>query len=55
MVLIDTPGDSFNKVSLDIVGRLSLTKGGNKFLLTMQDFLTKFCVVVPLAEANSRT
>ena len=55
MVLTDTPGDSFNKVSLDIVGPLPLTKDGNKYILTMQDLLTKFCVAVPLAEVNSRT
>ena len=53
MVLTDTPGSSFDKISLDIVGPLESTENGNKYILTIQDLLTKFCVVIPLQIADS--
>jgi len=55
MIITDTPGSSFDKVSLDIMGPLPITPHGNSYVLTMQDLLTKYSVAVPLQEATSLT
>jgi len=44
MMITDTPESSFDKVAMDIVGSLSKTEKENKFILTLQDQLTKFCM-----------
>lgn len=48
MILTDTPGDAFDKIALDITGPYPITENGNKYILTMQDLLTKYCIAVPL-------
>ncbi|XP_011686344.1 PREDICTED: uncharacterized protein LOC105449050 [Wasmannia auropunctata] len=53
MIITDTPGNAFDKVSLDIMGPLPLTHNGNRYILTMQDLLTKYSVAIPLREATS--
>lgn len=53
MVLTDTPGPNFNKLSIDIIGPLCKTRCGNEYMLTMQDLLTKFSIVAPLKEIRS--
>jgi len=55
MIITDTPGSAFDKVSLDIMGPLPITPRRNMYILTMQDLLTKYSVAVPLQEANSLT
>jgi transposase InsO family protein len=55
MIITDTPGTAFDKVSLDIVGPFPITNNGNKYILTMQDLLTKYSIAVPLKEATSLT
>lgn len=53
MVLTDTPGAAFDKISMDIVGPLPETKKGNCHILTMQDLLTKYSLAVPLQGTTS--
>jgi len=53
LIIIDTPVDAFDKVSMDILGPLLITKNGNEYSLTIQDLLTKYFVAVPLIRANS--
>lgn len=48
MVLTDTPGSSFDKVALDVVGPLNVTETGFRYVLTMQDLLTKFSIATTL-------
>ncbi|KMQ88697.1 enzymatic polyprotein endonuclease reverse [Lasius niger] len=55
MIITDTPGTAFDKISLDIVGPLPITPDGYQYVLTMQDLLTKYSVAVPLREATSMT
>lgn len=55
MVITDTPGSAFDKLSLDIMGPLPITDHNNQYILTMQDLLTKYSVAVPLQEATSIT
>jgi len=47
IVLTDTPGTAFHKISMDIVGPLLITEGGFSYILTIQDLLTKYLVTVP--------
>ena len=42
MIITDTPGSSFDKVAMDIVGPLPKTGRGNEYILTLQDQLTEF-------------
>jgi hypothetical protein len=35
-------------VSLDVVGPLSVTENGNKYLLTFVDHITRFCEAIPI-------
>ncbi|XP_036148743.1 uncharacterized protein LOC118647611 [Monomorium pharaonis] len=55
MIITDTPGEAFDKLSLDIVGPLPITRNGSRYILTMQDLLTKYSLAVPLGEATSLT
>jgi len=55
MVITDTPGSSFDKVAMDIVGPLPKTERGNEYILTLQDQLTKFCMGIPLPDQTSET
>ncbi|KMQ88977.1 enzymatic polyprotein endonuclease reverse [Lasius niger] len=55
MIITDTPGSSFDKVAMDIVGPLPKTERGNEYILTLQDQLTKFCMGVPLSDQTSET
>lgn len=52
MLITDTPGAAFDKVSMDVVGPLPMTKN-NFYILTIQDLLTKYSVAVPMQVADS--
>lgn len=52
MVITDTLLDAFDKVSMDIIRPLPMTNSGNKYILTIQDQLTKYSVAVPLMQAK---
>lgn len=53
MVLTDTPGTAFEKVSMDIMGPLPTSKNGFTHILTIQDLLTKFSLAIPLRHTTS--
>jgi len=53
MILTDTPGIAFDKISMDIVGPLPITEDGHSYILTIQDLLTKYLVAIPLKQATS--
>lgn len=53
MVLTDTPGAAFDKISMDIMGLLPTTKIGNTYILTIQDLLTKYSLAIPLRQATA--
>lgn len=52
---MDTPNKPFEKCALDIVGPLTITTNGNKYLLTFQDSLTKFSKAIPIANQEANT
>jgi len=43
-----TPGTTFHKMSMDIVGPFQTTESENSYILTIQDLLTKYSVAVPV-------
>jgi len=55
MVITSTADQPFQKLFMDIVGPLPVTHKGNKYVLTMQDDLTKFSIATPMVchEANT--
>lgn len=55
MRITDTPKHAFEKVQMDIVGPLPVTKKGNKYLLTLQDNLTKYSDAIPIPTIDSVT
>jgi hypothetical protein len=50
-----TPDVVWEKCSLDIVGPLTTTVDGNKYLLTFQDELSKFTLAVPIQQQDAGT
>lgn len=55
MIITDTPSEAFQKLAIDIVGPLPETDKANKYILTTQDQLTKFCTAHALRDTNSTT
>lgn len=55
MELTTTSFTPFEKISLDIVGPLTLTEDGNLFILTLQDDLTQFSQVYLKPNHGSKT
>ena len=53
MLITDTPLDTFDKVSLDTVGKLPTTPDGNKHILTIEDNLSKYCIAVPIPDISA--
>lgn len=55
MRLTDTASKSFEKTFLDLVGPFPESNSGNKYILTIQDDLSKFLQVFPLEDKKSDT
>jgi hypothetical protein len=53
--IVQLPESRNEKVALDIVGPLPPTRGGYKYILTLQDCLTKFAQAYPLVEQTTET
>ena len=55
MAITTTSSYPFEKVFLDIVGPLSQTENFNKYLLTLQDDLSKFSIAIPIPDQEAQT
>ena len=55
MIITDTPGTAFEKVSMDIVGLLPVTQKLNEYILTIQDNFTKYSLAIPLPNSLTST
>lgn len=55
LIITDTPNKPFEKCALDIVGPLTITNNGNKYILTFQDNLTKFSKAIPIPNQEANT
>lgn len=53
MSITDTAEKGFDKVFIDIVGPLSETDLGHRYVLTVQDDLTKFLIATPLKQKSA--
>uniref|UniRef100_A0ABD2W558 Integrase catalytic domain-containing protein n=1 Tax=Trichogramma kaykai TaxID=54128 RepID=A0ABD2W558_9HYME len=54
MAITDTPSKPFDKISMDFYGPLKHSSKKNHYVLTMQDWLTKFIILTPVKRATSR-
>lgn len=54
-VITDTPLEPNDKVALDIIGPLPKTTRGNQYVLSIQDQLTKYLVLIPLKDQKAET
>ena len=55
MCITDTGIDAWDKVSMDIVGPLPITKNGNTNILTLMDNLTRYGIAIPIPDATALT
>jgi hypothetical protein len=53
--ITDTPEVVWQNCSLDIIGPLTQTSEGNKYLLTFQDELSKYTVAVSIPQQDAMT
>lgn len=53
MKITTTPTEAFEVVEIDIVGPLPITENGCRYILTMQDNLTKWSEASPLASFSA--
>ena len=51
----DTPVNPNDKIAMDIFGPLPQTTSRNEYNLSIQDMLTKYLILVPLKNAESKT
>ena len=51
MVITDTPGKTFDKIAMDIVGPFNITKNNNKYILSIQDQSSKFIILASLDQS----
>lgn len=55
MEITTTSSQPFERLAIDVVGPLPLSENGNKFILTMQDDLTKFSFAHPIPNHEAKT
>ena len=55
MIITDTPGTAFEKISMDIVGKLPITSSQNQYILTIQDNFTKYSLAIRLPNHQAGT
>ena len=55
MRITDSSSEAFEKIQIDIVGLLPLTEQGNKYILTIQDNLTKYSDAISLKNIEFTT
>ena len=53
--ITDTPDFVWQNCSMDIVGPLTQTCEGNKYLLTFQDELSKYTLAIPIPQQDAST
>ena len=53
LVIIDTPSTVFEKCSIDIVGPFGPSGSQYRYILTVQDELSKFLIAIPLEDQTS--
>jgi hypothetical protein len=54
LMLTVTPSVLFEKCNVDIIGPLSTSDSGNRYILTVQDDLSKCRIAVPMKEQTAK-
>lgn len=54
-VITDTPDHPNEKIAMDIIGPLNLTANNNQYILSIQDTLTKYLMLIPIPDQKSET
>ena len=54
-IIPDTPTNPNDKIAMDIFGPLPITTSGNEYILSIQDQLTKYLMLIPLRNAESQS
>ncbi len=49
------PKASFQRIGIDIVGPLTITKKGNRYIVTAMDYFTKWLIAKAIKEATAKT
>lgn len=47
-VILQTPTEPNEKVAMDIIGPMPRTKRGDRYILSIHDYLTKYLILIPL-------
>ena len=55
MIITDASVDAFDKVAIDLIGPLPTTPDGNRYVLTMQNNLIKYCMAEPISDKRAST
>ena len=55
MEITTTSNKPFEKIFMDIVGPLTMTENGNKYILTIQDDLSKYSLAIPVQTTDAET
>lgn len=55
LVITSTSSQPFEKIYLDIVGPLTCSQSGNKYILTAQDDLTKYSIAMTIPDQEAKT
>ena len=55
MIMTDTPGTAFNKISMDIVRKLPITSSQKQYILNIKDNFTKYSLAIPLPNHQAGT
>ena len=53
LIISDTPTRAFHEIYLDFYGPLKLSERNNKYILSVQDWLTKFTILIPTQTASA--
>ncbi|XP_043474040.1 uncharacterized protein LOC122506110 [Leptopilina heterotoma] len=54
-IIPDTPVEPNDKIAMDIFGPLPITSEANEYILSIQDMLTKYIILIPLKDVRSET
>ena len=54
-IITDTPTNPNEKIAMDIFGPLTKTSKGNQYILSIQDMLTKYLILIPLKNQQSNS
>lgn len=54
-IIPDTPLEPNDKIAMDIFGPLPITQQGNEYILSIQDVLTKYLLLIPLKTTTSES